>query len=72
MNFDYQLELDRINNMDESQILLKGRNFRRFKFMTNEQYRGLENAIRDRLRLYGYELQNACCGRYNINKLTEK
>lgn len=70
MNFDYQLELDRINNMDEKEILLKGRNFRRFKFMTNDEYRGLENAIRDRLRLYGYQFQNACCGRYNINKLT--
>jgi hypothetical protein len=66
--YDHVEELQRVNNMDQHQILLKVRNLKYMPFMTKEQFNELRQAISDRLQTHGYELVPACCGRYGAVK----
>jgi hypothetical protein len=68
MMYDHNDEINRINNMDEKQILLKVRNLKYFPFMTKEQFTHVKTAISDKLKTHGYELTTACCGRYSVIK----
>lgn len=70
--YDHQFELDRINNMDERQILLKVKNLKHFGFMTREQFNEITTAVINRLNTFDYELVPACCGRYNVAKINKK
>ncbi len=65
---ELQQELVRINNMDYTQIMLKARNHRHYKHYTLTQYHMIGGAIESRLNDYGYKLENACCGTFNIVK----
>lgn len=65
---ELQQELVRIGNMDYNQIMLKARNHKHHKHLTKSQFHTLNGAINSRLNDYGMELQNACCGRFNIVK----
>ena len=67
-DFDLQSELVRISNMDHDQIMLKARNHKHYKHMNLHDYQRLGSAINSRLNDFGYMLQPACCGRYNIVK----
>lgn len=62
-------ELVRISNMDEHQILLKVRNLKKHKFMSTEDFVTLHNAVKQRLSIYGYKLESACCGTYRAEKI---
>ena len=70
--YEHLVEINRINNMDEKQILLKVRNFKYFPFMTHEQYEQVKQAINSRLQTYGYELVPQCCGRHGVAKLNKE
>ena len=70
--YDHVEELQRVNNMDQHQILLKVRNLKYMPFMTKEQFNELRQAISDRLQTHGYELTNACCGRFSATKLNKE
>jgi DnaJ-domain-containing protein 1 len=70
--YDHQFELDRINDMDERQILLKVKNLKHFGFMTREQFNEIKSAIDKRLNTYNYELVPACCGRFNVAKINKE
>ena len=70
--YEHLVEINRIKNMDEKQILLKARNVQKFPFMSDEQYEQIRKAVNDKLNIYGYELRDACCGRKAIVKLNEK
>lgn len=61
-------ELTRIENMDEQQILLKARNHRHYKHLSLPDFHKLGHAIEQRLNHFGYKLEAACCGRFNIVK----
>jgi hypothetical protein len=61
-------ELLRVSNMDEHQILLKARNHKMYKHQNIHDYNKLGKAIEDRLQHFGYNLEPACCGRFNIVK----
>lgn len=70
--YEHLIEINRIKNMDEKQILLKVRNLKYFPFMTKEQFNDVRTAVEDTLKLHGYELTNACCGRYTATKINKK
>ena len=70
--YEHLVEINRINNMDEKQILLKVRNLKYFPFMTKEQFTDVKSAIQNRLNVHGYELTNACCGRFTATKITKE
>lgn len=70
--YDHQFELDRINDMDERQILLRVRNLKHFPFQTREQFREITTSIEQRLKNFDYELVPACCGRFNYTKIEKK
>ncbi len=70
--YEHLVEINRIKNMDERQILLKVRNLKFFPFMTKEQFNDVKQAVSDRLTFHGYELVPACCGRFNVAKIKEK
>jgi hypothetical protein len=70
--YEHLVEINRIKNMDENQILLKTRNLKYMPFMTKEQFNEVRQAISDRLTVHGYELVPACCGRYNAGKIDKK
>jgi len=70
--YDHQFEIDRINNMDQHQILLKVRNLKYMSYMTKQQFNELKQSINDKLTTYGYELTSACCGRYSATKLNKE
>jgi hypothetical protein len=70
--YDHVEELQRVNNMDQHQILLKVRNLKYMPFMTKEQFNELRQAISDRLQTHGYELTSACCGRFSATKLNKE
>ena len=65
-------EVSRIQNMDEKQVLLKVRNFKYMRHITKEEFEEQKTALRNKLNEYGYELTNACCGRYSAHKRVEK
>jgi hypothetical protein len=67
--FNLQDELVRIANMDHDQILLKARNHKHYKHMSLRDYQQLGGAINSRLNDFGYKIEPACCGRFNIVKL---
>ena len=67
--YDHIDEINRIKDMDEKQIVLKVRNFKRYPFMTGEQFNLIKQAIGDRLQTHGYELTSQCCGRYVATKI---
>ena len=66
--YEHLVEINRIKNMDEHQILLKVRNLKYMPFMTKQQFNDVKQAINDRLTTHGYELVPACCGRYGAVK----
>lgn len=66
--YEHIVEINRINSMDEKQILLKVRNFKYFPFMTKEQFDEVSKALSDRLQFHGYDLVPQCCGRYGVSK----
>lgn len=70
--YEHLVEINRINNMDEKQILLKVRNLKYFPFMTKEQFELVKKAVSDRLDHHGYILVNACCGRYTAQKVIKE
>ncbi len=70
--YDHVAELDRINNMDEKQIVLKVRNLKYMPYMTKQQFNELKQSISDRLTNFDYELTTACCGRYSATKLNKE
>lgn len=70
--YEHLIEINRIKNMDEKQILLKVRNLKYFPFMTKEQFRDVRTAIEDTLKVHGYELVQQCCGRYGYAKLNKE
>jgi hypothetical protein len=70
--YDHVEELQRVNIMDEKQIVLKVRNFKKFGFMTSQQFHELKQAISDRLQTHGYELVSACCGRFSVAKINKE
>jgi hypothetical protein len=70
--YEHLVEINRIKNMDEHQILLKTRNFKYMSFMTKEQFNEVRQAISDRLQTHGYELTSACCGRFSATKLNKE
>ncbi len=70
--YNHVEELQRVNNMDDKQIVLKVRNFKHFPFMTKEQFNELRQAISDRLQTHGYELVSACCGRFSVAKINKE
>jgi hypothetical protein len=65
---EYKSEIERIQNMDENQILLKARNHRHYKHMSLKQYTSIGHHIELQLNKYGFKFEPACCGRYNIVK----
>jgi hypothetical protein len=70
--YEHLVEINRIKNMDEKQILLKVRNLKYMPFMTKEQFNDVKQAVSDRLTIHGYELATACCGRYSATKIDKK
>ena len=66
---DYELELQRIDDMELKQILLKAQAFRRYEFMSIEEYHGIKQRIESRLQFYGYAFVPACCGRFSVQKI---
>lgn len=70
--YEHLVEINRIKNMDEKQIILKVRNLKYMPFMTKEQFNEVRQAISDRLTVHGYKLQTACCGRYSVAKLDKE
>lgn len=62
-------ELIRISNMDEHQILLKVRNLRKHKFMSTEDFVTICETVKQRLSIYGYKLESACCGTFRAEKI---
>lgn len=65
---ELQQELVRIGNMDYEQIMLKARNHKHYKHYTLTQFHSIGGAIESRLNDYGYKIEPACCGRFNIVK----
>jgi len=61
-------EVSRIQNMDEKQVLLKVRNFKYMRHMTNEEFEQQKLALTNKLNQFGYQLVSGCCGRYSANK----
>jgi hypothetical protein len=70
--YDHIAEIDRIKSMDEKQVLLKVRNLKYMPFMTKEQFNEIRQSISDKLTSHGYELTNACCGRYSATKINKE
>jgi len=70
--YEHLVEINRINNMDEKQVLLKVRNLKYMPFMTKEQFNEVRKAVSDRLTTHGYELTTACCGRYTATKINKE
>jgi hypothetical protein len=70
--YDHLEEIQRINSMDEQQILLKARNHKKFNCYTGEQYEQIRNAVIERLQTYGYEYVPSCCGRFEVAKINKK
>ena len=61
-------EVLRIQNMDEKQVLLKVRNFKYMRHMTNEEFEQQKLALTNKLNQFGYQLVSGCCGRYSASK----
>lgn len=55
--------------MDEHQILLKVRNLRKHKFMSTEDFVTICETVKQRLSIYGYKLESACCGTFRAEKI---
>lgn len=70
--YDHVDEINRIKDMDDKQIVLKVRNFKRYPFMTSEQFNLVKQAITDRLKTHGYMLTDQCCGRYTATKIDQE
>jgi len=70
--YEHLVEINRVKNMNEREILLKARNHKKYGFMTGEQYEQVRNAIIERLQTYGYEYVPSCCGRFEVAKINKK
>lgn len=66
------LEVDRINNMDLHQLLLKTRNLKRHRHMSKLEYEQQYKALNDNLQVHGYTIVQQCCGRIGAEKINKE
>lgn len=67
--YPVEATLAEIRTMDEQRILLKARNLKHWSVMDEYEFEAIRKGIEERLKVFGYEYQSVCCGRYQAVKV---